>query len=120
MSVKETDPRMRKKRNFRYSQGSTCLTKIFLHQKDTDCSPGAWESGKQNQPVISTKSFPGFMKIVNRPCLMKIMIFGDPFPTEFGVGASMPFTERFAFLCSFVSGKGDAQQKLREADSLID
>lgn len=57
------------------------------------------------------------MKIVNRPCLKKMMIFGDPFPTEFGVSASTPFTERFASLSNFVSGKDDAQQELRQADS---
>lgn len=60
------------------------------------------------------------MKIANRPGLMKMVICGDPFLTEFGVSVSMPFTESFAFLCNFVFGKGDAQQKLKEADSLVD
>lgn len=52
--------------------------------------------------------------------MFKIMVFGDPFPTECGVRESMPFTERFASLCNFVSGRATPDRNFRAVDSSVD
>lgn len=41
----------KEKSNFRYSEGSICMTKIFLSTSKEHHSLKAWETGKQNQLV---------------------------------------------------------------------
>lgn len=104
-------------KKFQTFPGSICM-KNFLHRKNS----APWGPEKQVNKTklwFQTREFLGCMKTVNQLGLMKWWrglfgrIFRDTFPVMMSSELWCPreclsLSERFASLCNFDSGKGDA------------